>query len=229
MHFSRLDKLGDPFEGALFTPEAVDSSVKENLKIIFEETTGKKFSDEDFLTRLKYGKYPELYRQVTYVCNFHLNAHESCYMWLKFLNGNYGVALKTTASKLKKCFHCDPTFEEHICQVKYKDKENEKLKRLLEIVYSKWIELIDENEVRVIIFPNDLLQKYDPIPYSNSIGNFDSPYGIKVPVDLDILFDSIVVSPGTPEWIRNCLNEILKNYNVNKKVEQSKMDVISII
>ena len=75
-----------------------------------------------------------------------------------------------------------------------------------------------ENEVRVI---------HQKIPTSKKgilFGKQNDKDGILVDVNLTLLIDKVYVAPTASTWYRNLLEEVLKKYVIDKKVELSNLD-----
>ncbi len=75
-----------------------------------------------------------------------------------------------------------------------------------------------ENEVRVIH------QKYPTSKKGILFGKQNDKDGISVNVNLTLLIDKVYVAPTASTWYRNLLEEVLKKYVIDKKVELSNLD-----
>jgi hypothetical protein len=209
LFFSRLDKLGDPFEGVC-PIYSIDTVVKEtNTK--WNEKTTKKFQ-----------KHYSLYIKIITAVNcWHLNSFESSAMWKIYIKSGEGIAIQSTVKHLKDSLK-DKNNDIFIGSVRYINYEKftssvNPLKIMsFPIIYKRKV-FQHERELRAII------QK---IPEGNTgiVTKFKINDGLFVPVDLDTLIDDIFLAPTSPDWQRKLLDSIINKYKLNKKVIHSSLD-----
>jgi len=198
LFFTRVDKLGDPFEGSC--PE----------KVI-------KFWEKKLGTRYPQGFYEHLNRYTAVNC-WHLNKYESAAMWRLYLKSNEGIAVQSTFKRLKDSFR-DKGHAIFLGKVRYIDYSS-----LVDpeevftypVIYKRKI-FRHEQELRAVI--RKLPRKGFSPRSKPTIRE-----GIYVPVDLDVLVDKIYLAPTSPAWQFELLKSILEKYELNKEVVQSKMD-----
>lgn len=205
LFFPKGVNLPDPFEGA--TTEANISSRLENLQNVPPDL--RKFTLEQM----------KLIRKYIYVNSWNINKEESNLLWGTYIKQNYGVVIKSKFKNLKKCFQNGSYIKIRFGKIKYISYKIDKFNELAGYLYFlRKREIYKyESELRILtlIWPHQMHQisKED---FTND--------GIYVPVNLDILIDKIVVSPGSKSWYMNLVESILKDHGLKKKVEQSSLD-----
>ena len=96
LFFTRADKLGDPWEGGTSyiniqqRPERYGSHGPD-LRHLAESGGVSQFRESA--------------RKHTYISCWHENSVESAAMWKLYLKSDEGIALQTTFSRFKECFH----------------------------------------------------------------------------------------------------------------------------
>jgi hypothetical protein len=225
LFFSRAEYLGDPFEGSI--PQ---SKGQINLNKHFGRVSNVMYTDDGTAHEWYSDHY--LFRNIAYLCCFHMNPIESTALWSIYAQNNNGVAIQSTFDRLCKCFHVDHVNTENIGIVKYIDYFPESSET---IDVLKWAPLPlfykrknyeHERELRAIIpFPASVLRGGELT--KEILDNF--PKGLFIPVDLDILIERIHLAPSSPSWTMDLLNSILKKYEVNKEILPSALDQSPII
>src|SRR6478672_8589219 len=128
LHFSRLDKLGDPFEGhytrlvAERKEEYVRRRVNETLPAASEAARSKFALDLE----KSYDESLAFYRKnkaTFYVSCWHYNEAESSAMWKLYTSMNDAVCVRTTYRSLWECL---PTYT-NLGLVQYVDYETEEI------------------------------------------------------------------------------------------------------
>lgn len=136
---------------------------------------------------------------------WHQRECESSSMWKIYATHNEGVAIKTTYSRLTKCFldkEGTITYKlpVHIGKVKYIDFSAEKhnWSNAYTPLLFKRDYFIDENEIRAIIGGGILDTLF-----------MQGLHGVNVPVDLSILIESIYVDPVAFDWFFELVKSIV--------------------
>ncbi|MBA3868020.1 MAG: hypothetical protein H0X30_02595 [Anaerolineae bacterium] len=172
-------------------------------------------SDKNILTAFDVGSnvLREFGKLVT-VNSWHMNDIESVAMWNVYLNGNHGVAIKSTFRQLVESFIPETKYEVSIGKVNYLS-ENDIIPQPqgfngLNASLWKWESYRYEQELRAvaITMPEDI-HKYG---------------GIYIPVDIEELIEKIVVSPNAPRWFYELVSRIAEKYNLVEKVAPSRLD-----
>lgn len=177
----------------------------------------------------------------SYVNCWHIKEYESAAMW-DIYSGNSGIVIKSTYDQLKKCFKRRNVL---IKQVSYIDFEKEWTGTILqyEALKTKRKSFECEEELRVII-PIDDTKVYrllhnPPEWFQKLLVKINEDYknwklnlrdeiarnyllGVYRPIDVDLLIDSIYLSPQAPDYLFKAIKTVLSNMNFgHKKVKRS--------
>lgn len=203
LFFSRLDELGDPFEGSvpkatqdmrpvMFEGMDIPSELIPNMIESFSEERGQRV------------------RRALVNC-WHENDSESEAMW-KLYGGTSGIAIKTTFKKLSECLMDDtPMF---IGRIKYIDYETTIIGEgnILTSLLAKRKSFEHEQEVRIV--SGDFDQEIEGGQYYN--------------VDITTLIHEIVVAPYSPRWFVNLVESVASRYDLTAPISKSGMDATPI-
>lgn len=242
LYFTKISKFNDPFEGAigiLDNKSSYDKSMifalvvaqltaptknrpplppsKEitdrALKIVDDLKKGT-ISDEDkeiVTNAQKLSTDLEVHRtekrDMIYVNCWHENEFESDAMWTLYSKDiTNAVAIKTTYQKLYESLNRDPLID--IGRVNYINF-NKAFSSNNSTQWYKRKSFSHENEVRAVLI-NETRRELDGVP---------------IDVDLDILIDSIYISPYAADWFVDIVKDVLKKYNLDKQVFHSDMAI----
>ncbi|MDD3436424.1 MAG: hypothetical protein PHC64_04640 [Candidatus Gastranaerophilales bacterium] len=244
LFFRRIDKFDDPFEAAC--PKPIRKIYEQHARTLSEsiQNLNKESLDES------YKNEREKYREFFYVSAWHINDFESSAMWKIYSCLTKGIAIKSTVGRLKESFK-NSQQEVNIGKINYlKNYEDDNIPGLnidsvtasLEDVNVLAVTLIKrksfefENELRAVIFnpPKseimnlniknlDDIKKIQEESKEGALLKKETPESLSVPVDLNVLIDSIYVSPTGERWIFNIIENLVKDYNLDKKVYFSKL------
>jgi hypothetical protein len=214
IYFTRADCFEDIFEGAKgikknkqawdshylnFFRNAVrnppDGTCQQSEQQI-EETA------QRLLRELEHGGHAD--RKMTFVNYWHENEYESEAMWRlysSFLPN--AIAIRTTYQCLYNSLHKNPDIS--IGRVKYLDL-NKQYAGIDGAFWHKRKSFEHEREVRAIVTDHNCRQE-----------------GIMIPCDLDLLIESVFVSPQAPDWFINVVNDIHEKYSISVKVSKSEL------
>jgi len=213
LFFARLHELGDPWEGVWTRP-----------------------ASHQFVSR---GDDPEYRRRLAREFNslaliscWHENERESVAMWKLYVSGREGVALKTTVGRLIRVVAANWARMPTIGRVRYEDITYDPVKADYDgITYAAWFlfrkskAYEHEREVRAVIY-DPHYDEHAALQEATFAANRPAPRGEvgrgeAVPVDLSILIERIVVSPGFPEWALGSLQKAVDAASVGVQMESS--------
>lgn len=202
LFFPKLTTLSDRHEGYLN-----DATIRAMLQQIEGDTAEEIGRNSE---KIKHSlQVSKSLRNRIAVCSWHINDSESVAMWNVYTGNNDGIALKTTYDKLKHCF--DKTKDRiNIGMIQYYDNSRDLFGSLEILGYGMIKRKIFnyENELRAVVVP--VLPMMDD--------------GVYIKADLNILIDSIIVSPNCQSWLLEITNNLLSKYNLNKPVSKSVVD-----
>lgn len=205
LFFVRSDQLSDKYEGKFTEADAKQ----------WEERLQSK-------TKLNQMEIYDRIRKIVNISSWHINDTESAAMWEICLQSNEGVAIKSTFKRLKDSFLLHKEDDIFLGKVKYIDYSRAGIPKgnIFNPFLYKRKSFEHERELRAVILKfashEDAFEK--PILYVDP-----KWFGIYVKTDLDMLIDTIVVSPSVPDWFIDLVTSIMKKYGLSKKVEQSEL------
>jgi hypothetical protein len=158
-------------------------------------------------------------KESSFINSWSIGESESFALWKIYLSqSKYGVALRSNVRDfIYSIKHND--FNIIPIAVKYYNQSKEGLSNMEPetISGSKNTFYQYENEFRALIIDQSLTGSGD-----NKVSQkFDS--GVYVPVDLYMLFDSIYISPGAPEWFYEIVCDLRNNYRLPQQVIESQI------
>jgi hypothetical protein len=211
LHFIRVDRLEDPFEGIYS---------KANIKLAPEVYRNKiPIEIIEKLTAFKKDGMKGL-RACIVINSWHINDYESAALWELYSKKDQGIAIQST---FKKLVDSVKNYQEDIFigPMNYIDYENDWLpeSNLFHLFTHKRKSFEHERELRALIlrFP-----KHGDNSIDFSKNTFEEE-GIDVPVDLDLLIERIYVSPEAEGWFMNLVKSVASRYNLNKQIQQSSL------
>lgn len=205
LHFSRIDKFEDHFEGMSPVSDAkyFRSLVEKNKKNFDIEA------------------YTKIFRRQTAISCWHENPHESAAMWQLYNPSNDGVAIQTTFGKLKSEFlnaaQSDPNL--NLCDIARVEYINhmtdnmvvmgKELPNLLRAPMSKNVSYQFENEVRALI---------------SCVPQFEiSELGYRLKININNLIDIVIVNPRAPNRLFGTVKSILGKYGSTAQLNLSQL------
>lgn len=195
LFFSRADKLGDPFEGAM---------TKVNLKKR-KKLYGRKMS-KDQIKGL--GKFFGLMPKQTFINCWCMRDYESAALWRLYLQSNEGIAIQSTFKRLAESFN-DSQEIVYIGMVNYIDYEKDSFdeSNTFKAFLYKRKSFEFEHELRAVLTHDR---------QAPELGKY-------VSVELDRLIDRVYISPTAPRWFGKLAKSIVRKYEINKEVVMSKL------
>ena len=211
LFFSRLDLLGDPYEGTLSKAEY------EQLKKTAE--IGEK---EGKLPPRWRGRYFDVLltsarraRRSIYVNCWHISSGESEAMWKLYASSGYAIALQSTYQKLAAAVTTPAHKHCYIGIVTYTDHHSQDMPRgnIFHSVMHKRDSFSHERECRVVIW-------VDP-GHDKELES--QPAGVVIPLDLTLLIERVIVAPAAPVWFADTVADVTRAYGLNVEVNHSNL------
>ncbi|WP_394836288.1 DUF2971 domain-containing protein [Pendulispora rubella] len=181
LFFARADQLPDPFEG-LFA--------RRNRGLAPPASK------------------PRKVHQRVFVSCWHANEHESAAMWRIYLNGEEGIAVRSTVSRLRSVLsQATDTF--YLGIVRYLDYQKERVPEGDELhpFFCKRKSFDYEREVRALWRAGDR---------SDEVGRY-------VAAQLDALIEEVVVSPTAERWFEDLVRSVTEKYGLSLPIVSSSM------
>lgn len=209
LHFTRIDKLKDPYEGSYPKKHLENLS---NIDISKDEVAAFQADAE---------KRAVLRRYIVVNC-WHMNPYESAAMWDLYVGSNTGVAIQTTGKKLSDCFLSKSNdllganITRGIGPVSYVDFENDAPPiGIVGVSGIKRKSFEHERELRLVLWRNKK-RKIDEVECFPEDG-FD------LPIDLDLLIERIHISPLAKPWFLSLVKSISQRYKIEKEILHSDL------
>lgn len=215
LYFRRIDKFNDPCEGRL--PKAYLKARRAHLEKIGH-------SQADINNRIEGSK--RVYNSAKkwhYANCWHMNERESSKMWDEYTTEKNAIVIRSTYKRLKNSLcRCDRRFV-YIGEITYiTDYEQGEFRDstgTLAAAFHKWDEFKSEMELRAIM-PHERLVKRETI---GDIHDTPKETDFHVVVDLDVLVESVYVSPKSSESFRSIVKSVMDKHGLNKKVYPSQL------
>jgi hypothetical protein len=226
LHFCRIDKLDDKFEGSLPHTYYLTERMNRFLKKRFPEKYQRLSSQGKFQTN-KLSAIGQARRKWAFVNCWHMSNDESVAMWKLYLKSNEGVAIQTTYNNLCEAFN-ECKYDVWIGIVKYIDYNSAKIpsgNSNYRFVYKR--KAFDyEKELRAVIRRYPISEKelnsgqvtIEELAEANIY-----PKYMKIPVNLDTLVQKVYVSPFTDQWFVNLVSAVTEKYGLEKEVSKSPL------
>ena len=191
----------------------------------------------------KANDYKDNFLQNVGINCWHANDTENAAMWRMYLSSQEGIAIKSSIRRLKESFDDNQEDVIYIGDIKYNNYELGKININTNEYLQDIQDLVDNKETNNAEIFRTLCRYYYPLimskrkefEYGKEI-RLVSPirqatrrkrvkdFGKLVDVDLDILINSIIVSPNATDWFVNLVKDTMKSYNLeHKRVYKSKI------
>lgn len=186
LYMSRLDKLGDPYEGSL------TQKTKDGIDLFLRQRGAKE----------GWAGLSESYRQSqasTYACCWHMNEQESEAMWRLYCGAAHGVAIQTTYENLVNAITDE--LDTYVGCVKYIDYESGWFPdaNMFHPVMHKRIAFEHEREVRLVASPSRF-RASPPEP---------APDALFLSWDNDARVERVFVDPYAPEYFFEVVESVV--------------------
>ena len=215
LYFARVDTLDDPHEGTLTRGNTM-ATEKLIEKIISE---GKEEQSPAEL-RASFQRVTLTGRETIYVNCWHSGNSENAAMWKIYGSLTGSVAIQTTYQKLADALPDDI----YLGMVRYLDYDRTDRwipgGNVFYPIVHKRAEYSFEREVRALSW---ILQDDEGKSTTPTVAH--RPLGIKLPIDIATLVDSIRLQPTTPAWIRTTIERLVDKYGWKMKIDYSQLDV----
>lgn len=202
----RSDLFDDPYEGTY--TRGIINYIQELKEDDNENDTKTLKLIYDFNKKL---------RKATYISCWHANEFESAAMWDLYSKNDASVAIETTYADLK---HILPS-EAYLGLVNYidYDKEAFPIGNVFHAFTHKRKSFEHEREVRFLIQRLPFDKDNNRVDFDNII----TPNVIPITVDINKFVKRIHLSPRSPEWMLNLLQDIVKRYSIDVEVRRSDL------
>jgi hypothetical protein len=198
LYFSRIDLLGDPFEGTT-TKASNDAIMKRMDWPAGSEQQQRNWAEAN-------AKLRRDVRRGIFVNCWHMIDHESEALWRLYAKTDQAIAIQTTYGRLVDAF--DETVL--IGAVRYTDYGHEvfPIDNALWPAAHKRLSFKHENEIRALKVAMD---------------DGHEPLGHSVPVDLTKLVQHVYVSPSCPSWYGQLAERLTQRFGYSFLIRKSRL------
>lgn len=195
LFFRRADLFEDKFEGTMSQP----------LRDYLERQREPHISLEEYANVLR------KVRACSFVNSWHMNEAESAAMWRVFSSSHQSICIQSTYKRLRAAL----PKEVEIGIMKYIFYEHE------EIPFGNaWWPLLYKR--KAFEYERELRAVRSDTKYFDCAPN-ENPQGIFQKVDVQVLIESVYVSPRGEHWFLELVKKVLKRYGKNLEVRQSDL------
>ncbi len=232
-------KLGDPFEGT-FSRATAEELRKELLTLIRGGELPKETNIDEMVESQVQGN--QWLREWTYVNSWHMNERESAAMWRLYARTNEAVAIQSTYARLRDCL---PSAVEagkpdmtglsdkwvglpsaiYMGKVQYRDYATEPMPigNAFHPFMFKRKSFEHEREVRAVIPVFPLIEDSQGLQrLPNDLTNLEA--GKSVRMSLEDLVEGVYVAPSAPNWFREVVEAVTREYGLAHKPIRSSLD-----
>ena len=203
LYFSRLDLLGDPFEGSYARNTTLrkvnidmESGITTTENLTLDELDGSEFWAKSHLVSIR----------SSFVNCWYSRMSDSAAMWALYASQTDGVAIRSTVGRLKTSLS---SYEKplYIGEVNYIDYDTHvgSLDDGLGQMLFKRTSFDHEHEVRVLIHDLD----------HGPVGKTGIVPGLSVPVNISELISEVVVAPQAVPWFHDLVAKMMKRYGID--------------
>jgi hypothetical protein len=198
LYFSRIDLLGDPFEGT--TTAASNAAIMKFM----DWPSGSEQQQKDWADAN--AKQRQDVRRGMFVNCWHMIDHESEAMWRLYARTDQSIALQTTYSRLVDAF--DQSIL--LGAVRYTDYDHAVFptSNALWPAAHKRLSFQHEHEVRALKF---------------AMADGAEPLGHNVSVDLAKLVERVYVSPNCPAWYEKLAGRMTQRFGFSFPIVKSRL------
>jgi hypothetical protein len=207
LFFSRSDKLGDPCEGSY--PKLSAGAL------------GKYATDPNvvYATPEQVEATRKTLRYMMMISCWNMRDSDSYLMWKGYTDSSDSTCIQTSAEILLTCLDQQSAHHVLVSEITYIDYDLEEIPsdNILNAFVYKRRYYQEENELRAIVWiPGEewryIEQAAEPDEY---------PLGIRVPVNVSDLVQTIYLHPDAPRWQEELVSKLSKRYGLNCPIVKS--------
>ena len=218
LFFCRLDKLEDHFEGT--TSKANFNYRVQWYKHMHDINFFKDEYDEEKVKKNVQEQYDfeKKLKALNCVCCWNKNESESAALWKIYSDFHKGIMITTSVERIEKAFKTTQG-EIHLSEIRYIDLNKDRMPdgNTMYLMIHKHKAYSFEEEVRLI---------YEESPHNAWTYDWSKEEveeGKYLSVNLEVLIDKIIISPYSPNWYLNLIQNITDKYELNREIKKSEL------
>lgn len=224
LHFTRADKLGDPFEGSL--PKGHFEALLGDLERGGDggAALGGTHAERVASTRGLFGRVARRTRASAAASCWHEGSRESAALWSVYSGPDSGICIRSTISRVKMSLGHGPSEKSplgcKIGRVRYIDYETDGIDRrnAFAPLICKRDSFSHEKEVRLVVF-----QFAAGAGANTPVEEGVPAEGMAFQVDVGLLIDHVLVAPDVPEWFLDVVQSMTCRLGFTFPVSRSAM------
>lgn len=203
LFFSRLDLLGDPYEGSV--SRITVAKREEEYRRMQEAHDIPRMLIDDVLRRLPADT--EVFRRFIFVNCWNMSDFESPALWSMY-GGRSSVAIQSTYGRLRNCFE-DNARRIYICPVRYLDYRTELVPawNFFHPALHKRVGFEHEKELRAAFLNIPVTESSTGTPIDWEAAR--ATPGHYIEIDVDMLVEAIYVAPTAPDWFLDLIGSVM--------------------
>jgi len=218
LFFCRVDKLEDQFEGTIAKP---NFNIRVKWHQIANDFMDVPLTEEQILNEVKVMyEFDEKMRSLHCVNCWNKYNGESAALWKVYSDFSKGIMIKSSISKIIHSLD-SVTNDISLSEIKYIDYKIDRMpdgNSMYPLIYKQKAYSFEE-EIRLIY----------QVPYNeNWTHDWEKEEvleGVYMHADIDQLIDEVIISPYSPKWFFELINDISKKYGLNKPINKSQLSL----
>lgn len=219
LYFAQLRIMEDKHEGTLTA----------NDRKIIQGTVDREENTTDEVRANRKNHQVDLFtsgRNTIYISCWHMNRHESAAMWKLYMKSDEGIAIRTTLGDMRKAFKLTPETV-HPFAVKYIDYSKDTIIEDGITVFGPAVRkrksFEHEAEMRLAWWCSGETEQGDT-PIAVGPPFLDHGPGRNIKVILSDLVQQVYVSPTSPIWIKDMVENVTRKYELDCPVVKSDLN-----
>ena len=234
---ARTSRMEDFFDQTLFTSKFVKKRKQAGTttygnKTRIDDRPNSSIRDE---LRKRAREHYSFFLQRTYINCWHINPDENSLMWSQYVPSRFGVAIRSTVSKLRDAMS-NNSAEVYQAPVDYVNHESEPLATdrlsggmsqiVFDMLTKKRKGFSGERELRLVTDTLSFNEKWAPNLVGSHLNTsiLSTIESMNIALDLSTLIDTIVLLPNGGSDLRNKVNDLLKGSSLQVRVMNSALD-----
>ena len=211
LFMSRVDLLGDPFEGSI--PES-------NRGALMRIAQAHGVPLDTLRVSYEMSAFRQQLRREIYVNCWHLSDVESAAMWSLYSKSNEVIAVQSSFMSLFNQIESSDQDPYYVGAIRYIDYQKETINEgnIFWPFVHKRKSFQHECEVRIVHQLRSNHPDFPGEPFKR-----ETPNGFWKPINLERLFSRIFVSPASDPWFLDLVQKVVARYELTTKVFQSDL------
>lgn len=214
LHCARIDCLGDP-------REASHNRVEQNYYLNFAQQYLAESPHSEYADQYA-NMIPDVLKRTTYVNSWCMSECEDALLWCRYASSGYAVRAKCKNILDSVCSHSLVGHASLGC-VEYIDWESrsvDNVSSMATLCVQKDLAYRGEQEVRLVVvaMPSSIHRDED-----DGVDLTDTPSFVRLDLNVEMLIDSVVVSPWTPRWHVDVLRNLCDQLQLEIAISESSI------